>query len=209
MCNFGLSDPLSLQRFLGLLWRHWRNELLLCKTICHPLLGQNSNFFHHISNHRFFYLPFVACFYYLCELIQLRKSYVRRLYCHFALDHVKNEILLNVYNYNIIIMYIMDIIDMSQRFLFLSLASCYSGMELWRQLALKMKCLGGNAMEKATWLWKPCLWFLGRMEIAANIGCYPMILLEFCVTNFFFTWLNIPEVKRKFCWKKAVKELQL
>lgn len=42
----------------------------------------------------------------------------------------------------------MDIIDMSQRFLFLSLASCYSGMELWRQLALKMKCLGEMQWKK-------------------------------------------------------------
>lgn len=35
-----------------------------------------------------------------------------------------------------------------------------------------------------------------------------MVIVEFCVTNFFFTWLNIPKVKRKSCWKKAVKELQ-
>lgn len=142
MCNFGgyrtdLS-PLLLQRSLGLLcqWRQpWRSEPVLCKSICHPLLWQNSNFFHHISDHLFFSPLFVASFCYLSELIWFHKrGYVHRLYGHFTLDNVKNEIWLNVWIWWI---------GLKGFYSYLwPLSSCYSGMELWRQLALKMKRLG-------------------------------------------------------------------
>lgn len=122
-------------------WRHWRNELVLCKSICHPILGQNSNFFHHISSHLFYYLPFVAWFCYLCELIQLHKSYVNRLYCHFVLDHVKNEIWLNVYIYNGYNRYVSEVFIPIFGLLLLR----YGALEA---TGLKNEMSGGNAMEK-------------------------------------------------------------
>lgn len=82
----------------------------------------------------------------------------------------------------------MDIVDVTPEGFYSclwSLSSDYLLVEFCRHLALEDEMSGGNKMEKAPWLWTPCLQFLGKMQTAANIRCYSLFILEFDVTQTF------------------------